>query len=455
MINKRFPLGLLFLIFALALAACSAPTADNTAAEPVAPAEVDAAAETAEEPAVEAEAPAEVEPVTLQMSVWGSETDQQIYQTRLDQFHAENPDIQVELVYIPSDYDQKVQTMIAGGTSPDILQLSEAVHAFSSKGQIISLNELAESHGVDVAARFGPTLPGVYSANDTLYALPDRGGAMVVYYNKDAFDTAGVAYPTEDWTWDDMLDAAQKLTIRDGDTVEQYGYAAGGWWPWWMSFIYQNGGEILDANGQPNVNTPEVIEALQFYNDLVYKYGVAPSPEEYADLGTNSPDPLFAQGKVAFQTTGMWNIASLKDAPDLNWDIAPMWHNKKPGTAMFGSGLAISADCPDYEACFRVIDYLTSAAGQLPIAENAQDAPANLEVLSSDAFLNAAWSDRDINMTAFEQSADAIFTPPLVPQWNEIQKVFDDNLSEVFLNQREVPEAVEAIQAQLEDLLNN
>lgn len=425
----------------------SEPTAETEATE-----EESEATEAPE--AEETEEAASSEPVELTLTIWGSQTDQEIYQQRLDAFHEVNPNITVNLEYIPSDYDQKVQTMIAGGTAPDIMLTSEAVHVFSSSEQIIPLNDLLEQHGVSVEERFGPALTDIYTRDGSIYALPDRGGAMVVYYNKDAFDAAGVEYPSADWTWDDMLEAAQALTIVDENgEVVQYGFAAGGWWPWWMSFIYQNGGQILDENGQPTVNTPEVIEALQFYNDLVYVHEVAPSPEDYANLGFTSPDPLFAQGKVAFQITGMWNIASLKEVPDLNWDIAPLWHDDEPGTVMFGSALAITKDCADYDACFAVIDYLTSVDGQLPIAENAQDAPANLEVLGSDAFQNAAWTDKDINLSTFEESAGMVFAPPLVPEWNQIQAIFDANLGPFFLNEVDAVTTVEAIQAELEALL--
>ena len=63
-----------------------------------------------------------------------------------------------------------------------------------------------------------------------------------------------------------------------------------------MSFIYMNGGAVLDASGQPVVNSPEAVEAIQFYNDLVYKYKVAPSPEDYANLGTEQPRSSLCTG---------------------------------------------------------------------------------------------------------------------------------------------------------------
>lgn len=426
-------LGLVILL----LAGCAQPAAPSAAP---APAAADGAADAGA-------------PVDLQLTIWGSDLDAQVYQQRLDLFTAENPDIKVELVYIPSDYSQKVQTMIAGGTGPDILQVAEEVHAYSSKGQIIPLNDFVAADNIDLQARYGETggLTSAYSMDGNLYAMPDRGGALILYYNKDMFDQAGVAYPTKDWTWADFLDAAQKLTIRDGDAVTQYGFAAGGWWPWWMSFIYMNGGAVLNAEGQPVVNSPEAVEAIQFYNDLVYKYKVAPSPEDYANLGTNSPDPLFAQGKVAMSTTGFWGIGGLKDAP-FNWDIAPLFKNKENATVVFGSGFAISKDSENPEAAWKVIEFLTNEAGQTPIVEFKEDAPANIAVLNSDAFLNQSWSATPINMAALGEAADAAFPLPLSPHWNEMMTIFDTNLGEVFANRAEVQPTMDAIQQQLVEL---
>lgn len=393
------------------------------------------------------------EPVTLRMSVWGSLSDQEAYQARLDLAAEQFPNITVELLYTPDDYDQRIQTMMAGGDSPDIVQVAEAIHGFSSRGQLLALDSLVEASGLDLAARFG-TNHLQYQYEGGLYALPDRGGAMIVYYNRDMFDAAGIAYPTNEWTWEDFLSAAQALTVRDGDAVTQYGFAAGGWWPWWMSFIYQNGGAVLDENGLPVINSAEVVEALQLYNDLVYTYEVAPSPEDYANLGTNSPDPLFAQGKVAMIMTGFWNIASLRDVPDLNWDIAPVWGNVERGTVAFGSGLAISSATAHPEEAFQIIEFLTGEAAQTVIVERGQDAPANVTVLESELFLSGeTFANRDIYMEAFAESADAIIALPLIPEWNEMQSIMSATLDELFLNAMDVNTAVEQIQADLLDLL--
>ena len=399
-------------------------------------------------------ASAQDDTVKLTFAHWGSTGDVDVYTARLDLMKEVYPNIEVEIIYVPSDYDQKVLTMIAGGEPPDIMQVAEGVHAYSDRGQLVGLNEYVEAAGLDLEARFG-TLAQTYARNGELYAMPDRGGAMIMYYNKDMFDAAGLAYPTVEWTWDDMLAAAQALTLRDGDEVTQWGYAAGGWWPWWMSFIYQNGGQILDGR-TPTVNTPEVKEAMQFYVDLMYEYYVAPTPEDYANAGLSfgSPDPLFTQGKVAMDLTGFWLIGSLQNVPELNWDIAPVWQQQQRATAAFGSGLAITSDCEHKDEAFQVIEFLTSAEGQLPIVEMGQDAPVNLDLLNSDAWLAGEYLNVDIDMGVFAESADAIFTPPIEPEWNEITQIFDDSFSEVWVGSRSVDDALEEIQSELEFLLD-
>ncbi len=394
---KLSKLFAVLVVLSMLLTACGQAAPTTVAEEPAA---TDAPA--AEVPAA-TEAP-KTEPVNLTLSFWGSDLDTQVYQERVNMFMEKNPDIKVELLYIPSDYSQKVQTMIAGGTAPDVIQLSEDVHSYSSKGQVISLNDFVTNDGLDLKVRYGETggLTTAYSMDGNLYAMPDRGGALILYYNKDMFDAAGVSYPTKDWTWVEFLDATQKLTVREGDTVTQYGFAAGGWWPWWMSFIYMNGGAVLDASGQPVVNSP-------------------------------------------------WGIGGLKDAT-FNWDIAPLFKNKNNATVVFGSGLAISKDCKNPEAAWKLIEFLTSEEGQAPIIEFKQDAPANIANLSSDAFLNQSWSNKPINMSALGDSANAAFALPLSPKWNEMMSVFDTNLGEVFANRAEVKPTMDAIQEQLVDL---
>ncbi len=399
-----------------------------------------------------------VETVELTMACWGSELDVKAYEERAALLNKKYPELRLKVMSLPNDgYDAKIQTMLASGDAPDIIQVAESSNSYASKGLFVDVGQLAEQAGLDLNERFGGATEA-YRWQGKLYAMPDRSGAMVLYYNRDMFDAANVAYPTKDWTWDDFLDAAQKLTLTDDNgVVTQYGFAAGGWWPWWMSFMYQNGGRILDENMEHVVvNSPENIEAINFYTDLVHKYHVAPSADDYSRFGLKDgqPDPLFAQGNCAMNLTGYWNIGSLNSVEGLNWDIAPLWKNKQGATFSFGSGLAIPTVCKNVDAAFKAIDFLTSMEGQTPIVTNNQDAPADLELLQSDLFLKPAWAeDRNVNLSAFADSADILESPPLHPKWNEIQRVFDENFSVLFQNGGDSAETMAKIEAELKDVI--
>ena len=84
------------------------------------------------------------------------------------------------------------------------------------------------------------------------YAIPDRSGAMILYYNKDLFDAAGVEYPTAAWTQEDAEAAMEKLTVPG----EQWGFSGAGWWAQWWSFAYQNGGQIIDDRRSAHCEHP-------------------------------------------------------------------------------------------------------------------------------------------------------------------------------------------------------
>ncbi|MBW4083908.1 sugar ABC transporter substrate-binding protein [Paenibacillus sp. S150] len=384
--------------------------------------------------------------VDLTLTMWGSEDDKKVMQQRLEIVNKTYPNIHVNLLLVAGDYDQKVQTMIAGGTPPDIMMIAENYQVYASKNQIIPLDDLIAANNVDMNERYSEDIGNIMKYGGKYYGMLDRAGAMVLFYNKDMFDKAGVAYPAKDWTQKELLDAAQKLTVKEDGKTVQWGYYPGSWWPQWMQLVYQNGGSLFDANNSPTFDTPEVRNALQLLNDMSFKYGTSPTPPEIADLGNIGADPLFAQGKIAMETTGFWNIGSLSKVEGINWDISPVWGQ----TNAFFNGLTITKSSKHQEEAFKIIEALTTLEAQTPIIESGQDAPATKAALSSDAFLNAEYGGKKINMNAFADSR--LYDQPLNPKWNEMMKVIDDKLGVYFNNKATLDDTVKQIQEGLDKL---
>src|SRR5690606_34937624 len=122
---------------------------------------------------------------------------------------------------------------------------------------------------------------------------------MVLWYNKDIFDKAGVPYPPSnpgEWTWEEFVETARALTVdrngrRPGDPgfdpnrIQTYGVAFGTWWAPVLPFVWSNGGDWFDETGrQVLIDQPESVEALQNLADLIYKHRVAPTPTQMESL---------------------------------------------------------------------------------------------------------------------------------------------------------------------------
>lgn len=367
----------------------------------------------------------------ITMSHWGGETDEKTYRERADLYEASHPGVKIEINYMPSDHIQKLNTMFAGGTAPDIVVLAEDVHSFSSKGLLFPLDDYVEQAGIDVTARVGQTAVDTYSYDGKLYGIADRGGSMVLFYNKDMFDAAGVAYPTSDWTWEDMLAASKAMTGGSGED-ETWGFGSETWWPYWMNWIYQAGGRVIDDDGNLVINSPESVKGLTFLQELTTVHDVMPTREEYANMGSGaSAGTVFAQGRIGMVENGLWFFSSLQDV-DFNYDVVEAFGGDKKVTAPFGSAMTISSTCKNPDIAFDIINFMTDVEAQNVIVKNLEDAPANLEVLNSDNFKNANWTSEQVDLGVFGRSGEMVYTPPVGPNWSSWDTIFSDEMAGVF-----------------------
>lgn len=236
------------------------------------------------------------EKLTLSFISWGGLEEVNMNLGLLAEFEKAHPGIHVEFIHA-ANYNDKLKTMMAAGTSPDVMYIDVGSYAaYAEQGVLLDLEPFLND--IDLSDFF-PLLVEAFRYKGKLYGLPKDCSTYMLYYNQDLFDAAGLAYPDSTWTWEDVRRAALLLT-RDfeGDgRIDQFGFYSWEVIPGWLNYIWQNGGWVLSPDDKRClIDRPEAIEALEFLADLKFKDQVIPSG---ITAGGQNPAQLFLTGRLA------------------------------------------------------------------------------------------------------------------------------------------------------------
>ncbi|MPM50994.1 putative arabinose-binding protein [bioreactor metagenome] len=322
-----------------------------------APAAPEASAPVATEEATQAEtaAPAAEEPVTIDfMNFSANEGGLLTLGLMKDLFEKENPNIKVNIETFGYDtYATQLQTRVGGGDAPDCFELGlDAFPSYVDQKAILPLDDMMAASGTDLSVLTDKSLQA-FSINGTKYGMPYSYSTVVLIYNKDLFDQAGVAYPTADWTWADADAAALKIKALGDD---YYGLIQPiSTYEFFKVVKQYNGGLLNDDNTAFSVNRPENVQALQRLVDNVLVTNICPSKEQRGSLDEWG---VFKLGKTGMIVTGIWAFPSFTTDCAFNWDIAVEPGAATKATHYFANGLAISADSKNAEAAYKWIEFI-------------------------------------------------------------------------------------------------
>lgn len=277
------------------------------------------------------------ENVTLKYMMWDPAMKDKEIATLIRPFEHKYPNIKVEFQGIPwGDYWKKLDVLFAAGTPPDVFYMSVAFpQEYAAKGVIKNLQPLIDADPETAGLNdFYGSIMDQFKYKGDIYAFPYSWVTSVLYYNKSMFDKAGVSYPTENWTWDDLVAAAKTLTTGEG-VKKQFGFLSDYSTEKLDAYVQSLGGEIItDDYKTSKINDPVVLEGLQFFYDLIYKDNVSPSPAQTKGL----PD-MFLSGKVAMSIAGSYQIETYRAIKDFDWDIAMVPITAKTGKrVIYGGG---------------------------------------------------------------------------------------------------------------------
>jgi multiple sugar transport system substrate-binding protein len=276
-------------------------------------------------------------------------------------FKTANPGVEVELLSVPEDgYDQKNMAMIAAGDKLDVFGSGDVfVAPFIHDGIAYDLTNLIQSDPTFNVDDFYPEILDFFKYQGHIYMLPGAYDVQRIFYNKKMFDDAKLAYPTEDWTWEDFKNMSAALTKGEG-VDKQYGFMADTSWYVWMPYVWANGGNLWSEDGtQCTLDQPAAVEALDWYADFMRK-GNSPSPSELSGLGMSGGD-MFTTGKVAMVSSGGWDIPYFSEIKDFEWGqvALPKGPNGRATTLHLAMNL-ISSKSENPELSWQWLKFLAS-----------------------------------------------------------------------------------------------
>ncbi|PLT28800.1 ABC transporter substrate-binding protein [Peribacillus deserti] len=358
--------------------------------------------------------------VTLRILVWnnnpeGTKLEGEIFKA----FEKENPGIKVKQVYAPYDkFNDKFLTMSAGGDQPDLVWIQPA--AF---GQFVGKNVLMDlsDKKIDKDA-YMPNVLELGQVKGKQYALIRDASTFQLGYNKDMFDAAGVPYPKDDWTWDDFLAAAKKLTKQKNGKTVQFGMENF----YTNELLVENGGGFVSQDGNSViVDSPESIEAIQFGSDLINKHHVQPTSAQSQGLSN-----MFLAGQAAMKMMGPWDWADTAKNAKFKWDVVPLPAGKAgnvSAAAYLPIGIGKGTKHP--EEAFKLLTFLSSGKGQdmqidtisaVPVVKRNSD---KIETMK-----NAPENAK--SLAASLANGKTVMNAPYIPEYaeiaNKIQPVIDN-----------------------------
>ncbi len=353
-------------------------------------------------------------------------------------FEKENPDIRINVIPVAwEDYFLKLSTMYAGNTQPDTFEINyENFVEYAADGLLSPIDDINKKMNFSSEKIFYDKAYRGFSSDGKQYGFPASFSTVVLFYNKDLFDAAGVEYPKSDWSWIDEFEAAKLLT--DEDQMIWGTYQPIQFWEYYKVLAQNSGSMIKD--GKATINSTAGVNALKWLVDKI-KYNIMPSTEEEA--GLNSED-LFVNGQLAMVHTGIWFFSQFREECDFDWDIQVEPGMASKGAHYFANAVVMSNRTNNRDAAWKWMKFLTTSelAAKLRF-EKGWELPA----ISDEALLKPYLNDNSLplNKKAIFESLEGAAVPPVIRGWGAFTDVVNKELDSVKLGLKSAQAALDVV----------
>ena len=401
----------------------------------------------------------------LEFAFWGDPAELRAYQTLVEAFEAANPAIDVRIAHVPNsgDFYARLATGFAAGNPPDVFLINYRRYGqFAARDVLTPVGPPLQAAGLDLAAYFPEPL-AAFTRNGELVCLPQNLSSLVVYYNRDRFEQAGVPLPAAGWGWDEFLAAAQALTEdTDGDGLtDLHGLGVENSLIRFAPFIWQAGGELVDDTDNPTtltIDTPEARAAIQWFVDLSLVHKVVPTEPEVLAL---SDEDRFMAGTTAMLLQSRRVVPTLREIEGFTWDIAPLPVGEEAAGILHSDAYCVAAASENPEAALAFVRWAAGPEGQPIAAQSGRTVPSLVSVSESAAFLGprggvATGTEFDrfnppASARVFLDTVPDIRRTPSISTWTEVEEAFDTTLGRSFYGEIPIDEAIALAKARSED----
>jgi multiple sugar transport system substrate-binding protein len=310
------------------------------------------------------------EKVELTFMSWNGGNEKTLNEQAMKSFTEKNPNVTIKPQFLAYDqYSSKLNTLMAANSAPDIFFLQEFLTLdWGQKGVLEDLAPRYTKAGINADEVYLPS--ALAKTKDNIWGIANGMATVMLYYNKPLFTKLGLPTPSTDpanpWTWDQFLETAKKLTVDrsgkhpdeagfDERNIKTFGTTAPTGWLFQLPFIYSNGGSIATEDGkQLNIDSPESVEALQGFADLMYKYKVAPTAVTGKGLPTNVE--MFKNEQLGMAIGGIWEYGNFATEKfDVGIGALPSY--KKATSIAWSAHYCLSAKSKHKDEAFAFLSY--------------------------------------------------------------------------------------------------
>ena len=397
--------------------------------------------------------------VTLRLWAGGMPEETAMFAEAVAAFEAAHPGVRVKLEAPGGGRLDKYLAAMQAGSCADVIWVHwRTLPALAAKEVLLPLDDLRRRDAYDLDD-FYPDGLNAYTYDGRLCALPHKGSTMVLYYNRDLFDryNRGVSdaeklpYPNDDWTWDDFLEAARKLTKTDemGRTVQV------GCLPYdWSSWVWSAGGKFTtDDMTQVFFTNAETRSGLRFYADLRNRWRVTTR-----NMNTGGHDPaavdVFEKGNVAMAVSGPWMLPKYVPIDSFRWDIA-LFPKGPAGrqTRYAGMALAVWKGSRHQDLAWELTKFLCGRQAGGIFAKGFLDLPARRSVARGAFARQPAAFDMDVLLRSMEPAHARIRVFPKSEKWPVVNRIFEEHFEAALIENVGLDRAMDDAQRDAERFL--